>query len=121
MSKSKKITKHCRSGGFSSFYHEVAKSEVFIGLRPVAKCLLFQLNSLYIPIHREEISVSVVNAAKWIKCNKDTASKAFKELERAGFIDLIEHHLWQQRKARVYRLTFRTFKGREPTDEWKYV
>jgi hypothetical protein len=120
MSKSKgKIVNHCRSGGFSPAYHDLTRSKEFLRLKPVSKCLIFQLNDAYIPISRENISVSVVNAAKWIGCNKDTAAKAFKELESAGFIKLLEHHIWQRCKARVYRLTWRQFKGREPTDEWK--
>jgi hypothetical protein len=120
MSKSKgKIENRCRSGGFAPAYHDVTRSKQFLRLKPVSKCLVFQLNGAYIPISRENISVSVVNAAKWIGCNKDTAGKAFKELESAGFIKLIEHHIWQRCKARVYRLTWRQFKGREPTDEWK--
>jgi hypothetical protein len=120
MSKSKgKIVNHCRSCGFSPAYHDLTRSKQFLRLKPVSKCLIFQLNDAYIPISRENISVSVVNAAKWIGCNKDTAAKAFKELESAGFIKLLEHHIWQRCKARVYRLTWRQFKGREPTDEWK--
>ena len=117
-SKSNKV-KLCRGGGYSPAFHDVTRSKQFLRLKPVSKCLMFQLNDAYIPVSREDISVSVVNAAKWISCNKDTAAKGFKELETAGFIKLIEHHMWQRCKARVYRLTWRQFKGREPTDEWK--
>ena len=110
---------HCRSGGFSPSYHDVVRSQSFVRLKPVSKCLLFRLNDAYIPFTREDISISVVNAAKWIGCNKDTASSAFKDLESAGFIILVEHHMWQMRKARVYKLTWRQYRGREPTDEWR--
>ena len=111
----------CRSGGWSAMYHDVTRSETFANLKPVSKCLFVLMQDKFIPISREKISVSVVNAAKWIGCNKDTAGKAFRELETAGFIELVEHHLWQQRKARVFRLTWRQFDGKEPTDEWKDV
>ena len=122
MSKSnKKTVTHCRSGSFSPSYHDVVRSEQFLRLKPVAKCLIFLLNDVYIPNLREDISISVVNAAKSIRCNKDTAAKAFKALESAGFIVLKEHHFWQRCKARVYRLTWRQTKGREPTDDWKYA
>lgn len=122
MSKRKnKSIKACRGGKFSTMYHDVSKSKEFKRLKPVSKCLLFLMQDVFIPEYREKVSVSVVNAAKWIGCNKDTAAKAFKQLESAGFIRLLEYHQWQQRKARVYRLTWRKFEGREPTDEWKDV
>ena len=120
MPKSKRRTvNHCRDGGYSPAYHDVARSIQFLSLKPVSKCLILKFNNAYIPVSRENISVSVVNAAKWIGCNKDTAAKAFKELESARFTTLIEHHIWQRFKARGYRLTWRQFEGREPTDDWK--
>ena len=102
-------------------YHDVVRSSAFQLLKPTAKCLLVWLNDLYIPGSRECIAGSVKQVATWIGCNKDTAGKAFRQLESAGFIQLVEHHNWQQRRARVWRLTFRKFNGREPTDEWKDV
>lgn len=122
MSKRKnKSLKACRSGGWSPMYHDVFRSKAFESLKPQSKCLFFLMQDNFIPDSRERISVSVMNAAKRIRCHKDTAAMAFKQLESFGFIRLLEHHQWQKCKARVYRLTWRQFEGREPTDEWKDV
>ena len=54
-----------------------------------------------------------------IGVNKDTLSKAYKQLEEHGFIELQRGENWQQGEAREYRLTFEMAKGRAATDEWK--
>jgi hypothetical protein len=60
-----------------------------------------------------------MNAAKLIRANKDTASKAFRSLAEHGFIALTKGEYWQERLAREWRLTFEECNGREPTDDWK--
>ena len=62
--------------------------------------------------------MSTRNAAKRLHVHPDTARKAFNKLESLGFIKLMRGALWQARLARLWRLTFESYKNQEPTDEW---
>ncbi|MEJ1378786.1 MAG: hypothetical protein RPU32_12550 [Candidatus Sedimenticola sp. (ex Thyasira tokunagai)] len=66
------------------------------------------------------MSISTKHAKKLLNVSEPTASKAFYELVDHGFLVLTEGELWQERRAREWRLTFEPgVNNREPTDEWK--
>ena len=66
----------------------------------------------------EDIFMSNRRLAKDIGINKDTAGKALKRLEQVGLIRMVDESDWYGGMARSYRLTFMTYQGRQPTDEW---
>ena len=56
--------------------------------------------------------------AREIGINKDTAGRALRKLESVGLIRMVDESDWYRGTARSYRLTFMTYQGRQPTDEW---
>ena len=67
----------------------------------------------------EDVFLSVRDAALALRVNKDTVGKAYTAFSTCGFIVPTSHPLWQARQSRKWRLTFESYAGREPTDEWR--
>lgn len=107
-----------RSGQFHRIYRDMFESDAYRSLRCVERCLLHELHALYLP-SRNDVFLSVRDAALRLSVHKDTASKAFHVLEKTGFIRLTRGELWQQKLSREWRLTFEPYKDREPTDNWR--
>ena len=107
-----------RKGQFFRTYRQVFESKAFRSLDCNARCLLNELHALYIPIRNEDVFLSTRDASRRLGIHPDTARKAFYALEAKGFIKLTRGDLWQQRLAREWRLTFESYRGREPSDEW---
>lgn len=106
-----------RTRQFHIVYRDWFESDAYRSLNCVQRSLLHELHALYLP-SRNDVFLSTRRAAKRLHVNADTARKAFHVLENRGFIKLINGHLWQQRKARTWRLTFMSYNNREPTDDW---
>jgi hypothetical protein len=61
-------------------------------------------------------------AEEKIPCARNTASKVFKELREAGFIDMVDESLFNSRtqsKSRTWRLTWMPYNDRPPTNNWE--
>ena len=106
-------------GRFLQIFHEMFESDAYRSLNCVERCLLSELISLQIPGFREDVFLSTRHAARRLGVHPDTGRKAFHTLARKGFIKLTRGELWQARMAREWRLTFRSYRGREPSDEWR--
>ena len=118
MARKKRNKRIKQTGRFFMVRHEMFESQAFRSLDCTARCLLFELQRHYIPGVVEDVFLSVRDAARRLRVNKDTARAAFKTLTDRGFIDLTNHELWQARISRKWRLTFESYNGREPTNEW---
>jgi len=116
MSKRAKVFK--RPGGYFTFDRQVYKSPAFLALSKIERLALLHLNSYYIPSRREVIFMSSRRLATEISVNKDSAARALRRLEEVGFIKVVDESMWLYGKSRSYVLTFRTYGGRMPTDEW---
>jgi len=115
----RRIKKPRRAGYFILLHEEILASPAYRDLTPAARSLLTEFQRIYRPTRNGHLSISVVNAARLIRVNKDTASKEFRSLAEHGFIILTRGEYWQERLAREWRLTFEPCNGREPTDDWK--
>jgi hypothetical protein len=98
---------------------EMLDSPAYRDLKPADRCLLEEFQRIFMPHRNGALSISTRNAMIRLNVSEPTAIKAFKNLETHGFIVLMKGQLWQQRKAREWRLTFEPCNGREPTDEWR--
>ena len=107
-----------RPGGYFTFDRQVYKSPAFRALSQIERLALLHLNSYYIPERCEVIFMSSRRLATEISVNKDSASRALRRLEEVGFIKVVDESMWLYGKSRSYVLTFRTYGGRMPTDEW---
>ncbi len=107
-----------REGGYFSMERAVYWSESFKSLTAIDRVVIFHLTSYYIPNRVEKIAMSSRRLAAEVGINKDTAAKSLKRLTEAGFLSIVSESMWLYGRARSYRLTFKPFKGRIPTDEW---
>ena len=95
------------------------KSKEYRELSLKARCLLDELQCIYRDDRNGRLVLSVGQAAKNTGVSYNTAMKAFKELQEAGFIEQMLEHRYAKKQAREWRLTFQPCAGREPTDCWK--
>jgi len=114
-----KAKQHKRPNGYIHKWEQILSSPAYRDLKPAARCLLEEFQRIYRPGRNGKLSISTKRAAELINISEPTASKAFYELVEHGFLVLTEGHLWQERRAREWRLTFELgANNREPTDEW---
>ncbi|TVO78451.1 hypothetical protein [Sedimenticola selenatireducens] len=110
-----------REGGYVKKWEVILASSAYRDLKPVARCLLEEFQRIYRPARNGTLSISLKRAQTLINAGETAVMEAFKQLVANGFIVLTHGELWQQRKAREWRLTFEPYaNGREPSDEWKY-
>lgn len=67
--------------------YELVDSPAFVGASTNAKCLLIMLIRKFNGHNNGDISCGVREAASWLHSSKDTASRAFAELEGLGLIE----------------------------------
>ncbi len=94
-------------------------SKAYLSLSAQAKVLLILLHVHWRP--DKPVDYGVREAKKKVPCAKGTATKAFKELEEAGFIVLVDESLFSSRtqsKSRTWRLTWLPYKNAYPTNDW---
>ncbi|HDZ07509.1 MAG TPA: hypothetical protein ENH93_07590 [Pseudohongiella sp.] len=95
-------------------------SPAWLALSPAATKLMSLLH-----IHWKNdkpVDYGVREAMEKIGCAKGTARRAFEELQRSGFIEMVDESLFSSRsqsKARTWRLTWLPFKDGLPTNEWE--
>ena len=66
------------------------------------------------------IDYGITQVTRSLKCSRSTASALLTELQDYGFIELVDEADFYANKARSWRLTFRPFLNREPTNDWKH-
>jgi len=54
-----------------------------------------------------------------LELGKATAARAFVELQRKGFLELVKRGRWYGRLASEWRVTDRIYQGHPPTHDWK--
>jgi len=98
-------------------------SPQFLALSPQAKTLMTPL------MHRrwrpdEPVAFGCREAEEKIPCSRKLAMRAFRELQDAGFIVMVDESFFDSRtnsKSRTWRLTWLPFRGRKPTNDWEKI
>lgn len=67
-----------------------------------------------------EILLPYAKAQKKLKMGSATISRALKELEEKGFVEIVKPGHWYGRKATEWRVTDQAFKGNIATNEWRH-
>lgn len=115
-----KRPKAYRDGGYIQVPNVVIESAAYRSLSLPARALLTELLYIYRPHRQGRICLEVRRAAELMGVHKDTASKAFRQLEDRGFIRERREAFYPARQAREWRITFLPdAAGHQPTDEWK--
>ncbi len=98
-------------------YEWMLKSPAYRSLSCYSRCLLEEIKRLYNGTNNGELYLSVRGAAELLNAHKDTAAKAFGELENKGFIRARTKGSFSQkiRHATTWILTEYEYAGQLPT------
>lgn len=96
------------------------KTAAWNDLKPDARALYIVLKSIFSGINNGHIFLSVRRAGEKINRHKDTASKAFKELESHGFIKPRQKGAfdYKKRHATEWILTEHEYNGQKATKDY---
>lgn len=107
-------------GGVVVCRRDIYTSHAWLALSPAATKLMCLLQ-----IHWKNdkpVDYGVREAMAKIGCAKGTARRAFEELQKSGFIEMVDESMFSSRahsRTRTWRLTWLPYKGRVPTNEWE--
>lgn len=96
-----------RRDRFVKLDHWLQDTDAWQSLGPAPRALYIELARRYNSLNNGEISMSVREAARLLHIAKDTATKAFKELEAKGFIkrNVCGSFNWKLKQATTWILT----------------
>ena len=120
MKSTKKRLPFDKRGGVVASRRDIYISPAWLALSPPATKLMSLLQ-----IHwrnNKAVDYGVREAMTKIGCAKGTARRAFEELQKTGFIEMVDESLFSSRtqsKARTWRLTWLPFDGQLPTNDWE--
>jgi hypothetical protein len=105
-------------------YEYMLTSQAYRSLSCYARCLLTELGRRYNGDNNGDIPLSIREAAELLNCHKDTAAKAFRDLEDRGFIRVRVRGAFnvKQRIATTWILTEYRYDDQPPTKQfmkWK--
>jgi hypothetical protein len=109
-----------KSGGVVVLQRRMLESKAYLSLSPQSKTLMILMQ-----IHWNNfnpVDYGVREASKKIPCAFGTARKAFDELQKKGFIQMMEHSIFSTRiesKSRTWRLSWLPFGSKAPTNCWE--
>jgi len=109
-----------RRGGQIVLRVEMLGSEAYLSLSPQAKVLMTLMH-----IHwrnYEPVAYGVREAQKKIPCCRKKAMNAFAELQKYGFIEMVDESLFNSRtqsRARTWKLTWLPYMDKFPTNDWE--
>jgi Helix-turn-helix domain len=92
---------------FVALPYWMLQSPAWRRLSPVARSVLIELAAVYNGNNNGRLALSARDAAKRVRCSKNTAARAFVELIQKGFVDLCScgHFDRKTPHAAEYRLT----------------
>jgi hypothetical protein len=92
---------------FIALPHYMLRSPAWRSLSPVGRCIFLKLAAIYNGGNNGFIALSTRDAAKHVRCSKDTAARAFFELTEKGFIVCCSRGHFDRKSphASEYRLT----------------
>ncbi len=106
---------------FVMLRHDVMDSLAWRSLSPNARCVWLEIMRRYNGINNGEMPLSCREAAELCSISKNTASRAFTELQEKGFIK-ISRYAGFKNKHRVstrWIVTHERCDDKPPTNEWK--
>lgn len=110
-----------KKGGAVVIQRRLLSSDAYLNLTPPAKVLMMLMQRHWTP--GGPIGFGVRQAQEEIPCSRTTAMRAFRELQEAGFIVLVDESLFcsrAQSKTRTWRLTWLPcWRNRAPTNDWE--
>ena len=111
-------------GAYFALPYSMARHDAWRGLSGAAIKLYIELRCRYTvrgdgSNNNGELRVSLDEAARLLSMGKATVSRAYKELEAAGFIAKVKQGQWYGRKATEWRVTDQSYGGQFPSRDWR--
>lgn len=108
MAKTDKTGRSKGSGRFLRLDYDLLTSPAWLSLSPAPRAVLIQVGKRYNGANNGMLAASVRDLADECRINKDTAAKALKTLQDAGFLDLVQAGSFSRKvqHAAEYRLTW---------------
>jgi hypothetical protein len=109
-----------RGERFVKLDHWLLKTPAWRSLSPPSRAIYIELAQRYNGSNNGEIALSVRDAAKLVHVAKDTASKAFRELEDKGFVVRVVcgSFNWKLRHATTWELTAYSLGDNPPSKQF---
>lgn len=106
---------------FAMVRHDMVKSPAYCSLSPVARAIWIEILCRYNGQNNGEIPLSCREAKRLVGISKNTASKAFQELQDKGFIRIAHDSNFnlKTRLARRWTLTHLSVDRTLPTNDWR--
>jgi len=107
-------------GGVVAIQRRLLTSPAYLALRAPEKALLHLMQVHW--RHDKPIAFGVREAMRLIPCSDKVAMRSFKTLQDAGFIEMVDESIFcsrTQSKTRTWRLTWRPWNFKEPTNDWE--
>ena len=99
--------------------YSMASSDAWRCLSGAAVKVYVELRSRYNGSNNGRLFLSLNDAARLLGIGKQTAMRAFDDLEEKGFIVMTKRGNWYGRTATEWRVTDRSHDGNHPTNDWK--
>lgn len=96
-------------------------SAAYRSLSPVARSLLIEFWIIAYPSRNGHLVMPTKRAAERVNVSEPTVIKAFRELERAGFVVQTQEHRYTIGRAKCWRLTTVKCNQREASNDWRNV
>jgi hypothetical protein len=105
---------------FIQLWKNVKRSQNYHDLSVYARCALIELLDRYNGCNNGMIGLGVRELAEEMRCSRDTASRALRELDDSGLARPLTPGVWRGKRATEWRLTFyRCDKtGELPVNNW---
>lgn len=106
---------------FIMIRHDIFDSTAWQSLSPVARCVWLAVVRRYNGINNGNIPLSCLEAAKQLGVSKNTTNIAFRELVKAGFLEMTINSGFNMkvRRSRRWRLTHEAAENTKATNDWK--
>jgi len=91
---------------FLQLWSNVKRSEAYHCLSVYARCALFELLDRYNGINNGMIGLGCRELANALRCSRDRAAKALRELDDSGLARPLTAGVWRGKRATEWRLTF---------------
>lgn len=121
MAKKKTRLPFDKAGGVVVTQRRLVTSDAYLKLSAQAKALMTQMHAHWSVLG--PVAFGVREAEATIPCSRKVAMRAFKELQEAGFIVMVDESFFcsrTQSKTRTWRLTWLPcWNHRPPTNDWE--
>jgi hypothetical protein len=107
-------------GQYAPLPYVLLQSEAWRSLRGNSIKVWLEIRSRFNGGNNGSLSLSLDEGARLLGIGKATVSRALKELQTKGFLEMTKQGQWYGRQATLWRTTDSKCNGHPATNEWKH-